>query len=98
MIATTVPIRRHTFAVRVMGDSMEPKFTEGMVLVVEPDLEADPGDYVIAKNGSDQTTFKQLIKDGADLYLKPLNDRYPIKLLGDSTIIGVVRSVELRLR
>lgn len=98
MIATTVPIKRHTFAVRVMGDSMEPKFTEGMVLVVEPDLEPDPGDYVIAKNGSDQTTFKQLIKDGADWYLKPLNDRYPIKLLGDSTIIGVVRSVELRLR
>lgn len=98
MIPTTVPIKRHTFAVRVTGDSMEPKFTEGMVLVVEPDLEPNPGDYVIAKNGSAETTFKQLIKDGSDWFLKPLNDRYPIKLLGDSTIIGVVRSVELRLR
>lgn len=97
-VSTTVPIKRHTFALRVTGDSMEPKFTEGMVLIVEPDMEANPGDYVIAKNGSDETTFKQLIKDGSDWFLKPLNDRYPIKPLGDSTIIGVVRSVELRLR
>jgi SOS-response transcriptional repressor LexA len=97
-ISTTVPIRRHTFALRVTGDSMEPKFTDGMILVVEPDMEPNPGDYVIAKNGSDETTFKQLIKDGADWFLKPLNDRYPIKPLGESTIIGVVRSVELRLR
>lgn len=98
MIATTVPIRRYTFAVRVAGDSMEPKFTEGMVLVVEPDMTPNPGDYVIAKNGTDQTTFKQLIVDGADRYLKPVNERYPIKPLGESTIIGVVRSVEFRLR
>lgn len=97
-ISTTVPIKRHTFALRVTGDSMEPKFTDGMVLVVEPDMEPNPGDYVIAKNGSAETTFKQLIKDGADWFLKPLNDRYPIKPLGESTIIGVVRSVELRLR
>lgn len=97
-ISTTVPIKRHTFALRVTGDSMEPKFTEGSILIVEPDMEANPGDFVIAKNGSDETTFKQLVKDGADWFLKPLNERYPIKPLGDAVIIGVVRSVEQRLR
>jgi SOS-response transcriptional repressor LexA len=97
-IPTSVPIKAHTFALRVAGDSMEPEFHDGMVLIVEPELDPTPGDYVIAKNGSEETTFKQLIKDGADWYLKPLNARYPIKPLGDSQIIGVVRAVERRFR
>jgi SOS-response transcriptional repressor LexA len=98
LVATSVPIKRYTFALRVTGDSMEPEFREGMVIIVEPELEPTPGDFVIAKNADEETTFKQLVKDGADWYLKPLNDRYPIKPLGDSKIIGVVRAVEKRFR
>jgi SOS-response transcriptional repressor LexA len=97
-VPTTVPVNRYTFALRVSGDSMEPEFREGMLLVVEPELDPQPGDYVIAKNGSEETTFKQLTKDGPDWYLKPLNSRYPIKPLGDCSIIGVVRAVEKRFR
>jgi SOS-response transcriptional repressor LexA len=97
-IATTVPVKRHTFALRVSGDSMEPDFTEGSILIVEPEMEAQPGDFVIAKNGDDETTFKQLIRDAGDWYLKPLNPRYPLKALGKSTIVGVVRAVERRFR
>ena len=97
-IPTTVPVNQYTFAVRVTGDSMEPEFTEGMLLIVEPELSPQPGDYVIARNGGDETTFKQLMQDGADWYLKPLNSRYPLKPLGESTIIGVVRAVEKRYR
>jgi len=98
LISTSVAVNRYTFALRVHGDSMEPEFTEGMVLIVEPELDPLPGDYVIAKNGEEETTFKQLIKDGADWYLKPLNSRYPIKPLAESSIIGVVRAVEKRYR
>lgn len=97
-IPTTVPVNRYTFALRVSGDSMQPKFNDGDILVVEPELDPNPGDYVIAKNGSEETTFKQLVKDGADWYLKPLNERYPIKPLEKSTIVGVVRAVETRFR
>jgi len=98
MIPVSCPVGRHTFALRVVGDSMEPDFTPGMILIVEPDLDPQPGDYVIAKNGSDETTFKQLVKDGADWYLRPCNARYPLKPLGSSAIIGVVRAVEKRFR
>jgi SOS-response transcriptional repressor LexA len=97
-IKTSVPVKQHTFALRVTGDSMEPDFQKGMILIVEPDLDPEPGDYVIAKNGDGETTFKQLIKDGGDWYLKPTNSRYPIKPLGEASIIGVVRSVERKLR
>lgn len=99
MVSTSVPVNRYTFAVRVVGDSMEPEFHAGMVLIVEPELDPLPGDYVIAKNGSEETTFKQLIKDGADWYLKPLNERYPLKKMdADVRIVGVVRAVERRYR
>jgi SOS-response transcriptional repressor LexA len=97
-ISTTVPVKRHTFALRVSGDSMEPDFHEGAILIVEPEMEWQPGDYVIAKNGDGESTFKQIIRDGGDLYLKPLNPRYPIKPLGKAVIVGVVRAVERRFR
>lgn len=98
LIPTSVPVKKHTFALRVSGDSMEPEFREGMILVIEPEMDPLPGDFVIVKNGSDETTFKQLVRDGADYYLKPLNERYPIKPLGTSQIVGVVRAVEKRFR
>lgn len=88
-IPTTAPIHEHTFALRVHGDSMSPRFPEGMLLVVEPDREPHPGDFVIAKNGGD-ATFKQYVKDGGDYLLKPLNPQYPTKPLAGSRIIGVV--------
>lgn len=97
-IPTTVPVNRYTFALRVKGDSMEPRFTEGMLLIVEPELDAQHGDYVIVKNGSEETTFKQIVKDGEDWFLKPLNPRYPIKPLGSNTIVGVVRGVTEQFR
>lgn len=77
---------------------MEPDFPAGVFIVVEPDMDPQPGDYVIAKNG-DEATFKQLVKDGADWYLKPLNPRYPIKPLeSPCKIIGVVREQVRRYR
>lgn len=97
-VDTSVSVQAHTFALRVDGDSMEPEFSPGTIVVVEPDMEAYPGDYVIAKNGDDEATFKQLVRDGADLYLKPLNPRYPIKPLAGARIVGVVREAVKRYR
>lgn len=97
-IPSIAPVNRYTFALRVIGDSMEPEFPEGMVLIIEPELDPEPNDYVVARNGGNETTFKQLIKDGADWYLKPLNPRYPVKPLGESTIVGVLRGVVRRYR
>lgn len=96
---TSVSVGHSTFAMRVPpGDSMEPDFTAGMMLIVEPDMTPAPNDFVLAKSEDQEITFKQLAQDGADWYLKPLNDRYPIKPLGKSTIVGVVRAVERLFR
>ena len=101
-VPVTVPIKRHTYALRVHGDSMVSEtadsFPDGSIVIVEPEMEARSGDYVIALNHANETTFKQLIKDGGEYYLKPLNARYPIKLLGEARVIGVVREFTKRFR
>lgn len=97
-IATGAPVKRYTFALQVDGPSMEPEFPEGTVLIVEPDLEPMPNDYVIAVNGDHEATFKKLVKDGSDWYLMPLNPQFHTKPLGDAKIIGVVVSTQRMLR
>lgn len=96
-ISTTEKLGKHAFALTVHGDSMEPEFNSGDILTIDPDRSAASGSYVIAKNG-EEATFKQLVLDGSSVYLKPLNDRYPIKdMTGvDFRIVGVV--VEKRKR
>ena len=102
MVPVTVPVQRHTYALRVHGDSMvsdtADTFPDGSIIIVEPGMQAQPGDYVIALNIDNETTFKQLVKDGSDLLLKPLNPRYPIKPLGSAKVIGVVREFTKRFR
>lgn len=98
-IETTIQVKAHTYALRVTGDSMEPEFPEGCIIIVEPDMEPRHGDYTIVKNGNGEATFKQLIQDGADWYLKPINPRYPVKLLPKGAVFcGVVRGMERRFR
>ncbi|MEM7827718.1 MAG: XRE family transcriptional regulator [Candidatus Aenigmatarchaeota archaeon] len=90
---------RNVFALRVKGDSMEPEFKEGEIIIVNPHLQVEPGDYVIFKNDDDEVTFKQL-KRYNDIYvLHPLNPSYPDIVLSKEQryrIIGKV--VEKRRR
>lgn len=81
----------NAFVLTVVGHSMQPEFTKGDIIIIDPGLEPVSGDYVIARNRED-ATFKQLIRDGASVLLKPANDRYPIKdITGQPVkIVGVV--------
>jgi len=96
-IPTTYKAQKHTYALRVRGDSMEPKFPEGAIIIVEPEEAPNPGSYVIVRvNGDNSATFKQLVQDGDRQYLKPLNPRYPImELKEDAVFCGVVKRMEM---
>lgn len=96
-IETSARVKAHTYALRVHGDSMEPKFPEGAILIIEPEEDPTPGKFVIVRQNSDtEATFKQLVQDGGRLYLKPLNQRYPIlELREDAVFCGVVKRVEM---
>jgi SOS-response transcriptional repressor LexA len=104
---TTVPIRQHTYALRVRGDSMtnpngEPTFPDGQVIVVEPEAIGSPADmvnqFVIVKRaGDDEATFKQLVRDGGMFLLKPLNPQWPMMQLKEGDVFcGVVREKVVR--
>lgn len=86
------------FALDVEGVSMMPEFRPGDRIIIEPELAPNPGDFVVARNGSAQATFKKYRPRGIDaagnmvFELVPLNDDYPT-LRSDTeqlTVIGVM--------
>lgn len=79
----------HAFALQIEGDSNAPDFTPGTVIIVDPDLRAKPGNFVVAKLGK-ILTMRELVKDGTEYALKPVNPRYPVHALSDGEIIGIV--------
>lgn len=63
-------------ALKVKGDSMEPKISEGDILIVRIQQDAESGDVVVAMvNGSD-ATVKKLIKHASGIVLQPFNPAY----------------------
>lgn len=94
-IETTYKARRHTYALRVKGDSMEPKFPQGCIVIVEPEEDPIHGKYVIVRRNGDEPTLKQYIEEGGNKFLKPVNPRYPIELMQpDDAFCGVVKRLE----
>jgi SOS-response transcriptional repressor LexA len=92
MIRTFETVGESAFGLRVQGDSMEPTFPAGCIIIVDPSRDARNGSYVVVRlDDSTEATFKQLIFDGPVRYLKPLNPRYPImQINSDTTVCGVV--------
>ena len=92
-----VNIGENGYALEVRGESMEPKFQEGDIVFVDPDLPADPGKIVIAQDetfSEVEATMKKLVVDGREAYLKALNPEWPgpkfIKITPTIRIVGVV--------
>lgn len=72
----------HTYALRIDGISMEPRFKEGEIIVVDPEKPAVSGSFVVAKRaGDERVTFKQLMKDGGESYLRALNPDWPKRII-----------------
>lgn len=78
------------YVLMVLGDSMEPEFEEGEVIVIEPDGAVGDGSFVIAYHNDDYT-FRQLIQRDGSWYLHALKEGYPDEPLPDlEGIKGVV--------
>ena len=87
------------FGLKIKGDSMEPDFREGDVVIVHDQNEADAGDIVIAVIDNEDAVCKKLEKEKSSVILRSLNSKYaPMKFNSRSnrkvTIIGKV--IELR--
>lgn len=99
MIATQEDVSSESFALEVLNDTMESphsiSFPEKSIIIVDPEKTALSSSFVIMRDGkSDSVIFRQLILDGAQIYLKPLNSRYPVIKLDENPLIyGVVCGV-----
>jgi SOS-response transcriptional repressor LexA len=86
----------NAFWLKVMGNSMSSSsgnsFPEGFLILVGPDIEPRPGQFVVARMiDTNEATFKQLVRDAGELYLKPLNSSYPTKPVDNTwEIVGTV--------
>jgi len=83
-----------TFALKVQGVSMEPKFYEGDLIFVDPEAECIHGSYVVARlDDNNEATFKQLIIESGHKFLKAANPNWPEQLIpinGNCTLVGKV--------
>jgi SOS-response transcriptional repressor LexA len=102
LIETTANVGKHGFALTVTGHSMispsgPHSFPPGTVLFVNPDIEAQPGHFVIVRqNGDTDFTFKRLGRDAGRWVLEPLNPRYEVlPMAEDAHICGVVVKAEI---
>lgn len=78
MLETDVPGKR-TFAVQVRDNSMQPLFSEGEIIFVNPDLPCEPGHYVVVESEDGRpegALLRQLKEIGGQAILHPLNRRY----------------------
>jgi SOS-response transcriptional repressor LexA len=78
LLETDVPGKR-TFAVQVRDNSMQPLFSEGEIIFVNPDLPSEPGQYVVVESEdgrSEGALLRQLKEIGGQAILHPLNRRY----------------------
>lgn len=93
---TTARVSEGAFALRIVGDSMEPAIPRGSVVIVDPATEATNGRVVVVRqHGDSEATIKRLVIEGGVRYLKPDNPRYPImEMRMDAVICGVAIKVE----
>jgi len=90
----------NAFGVRVVGDSMEPKYHEGDVVIFSPAAEVKSGDdcfvrYSLGDRPNDsEAAFKRVFFDSKDqVRLQALNEQYAPTLLAPSEIAGIFRAV-----
>lgn len=98
-----IKILGKAFWLRVNGDSMTSptgqSIPDGHMILVDPGREPVNGSLVIAKLiDANEATFKKLVIDGGNKFLKGLNPNWPIiPINGNCKIIGVVVEARVRL-
>jgi len=79
-----------SFALMVLGDSMSPEFSQGDIVVIEPEGLATDGSFVLAWH-DDEWMFRQLRRAESGWVLAALNPAYPSVGLADLTAVrGVI--------
>jgi len=84
----------NAFAVRVVGDSMEPKFREGDIVIFSPAVEVHNGDDCFVRFAMPhETTFKRVFFEPDNkVRLQPRNEKYSPTIVDGKRINGLYRA------
>ncbi|MDY4280585.1 MAG: S24 family peptidase [[Pasteurella] mairii] len=103
MISSQVKASPNAFYLKVSGDSMLPRFKDGDMVLIDPDIAPTPGKFIAAINPDGEATFKQYKQLGTiddhgrpHFKLVPLNDNYPTLSSEDHHIQLIGVAVEHR--
>ncbi len=85
----------NAFAVRVVGDSMEPKFNEGDIVIFSPAADVHNGDDCFVRFAMPhETTFKRVFFESNDkIRLQPRNEKYSPTIVDGKRINGLYRAI-----
>jgi repressor LexA len=85
----------NAFAVRVVGDSMEPRFSEGDIVIFSPASEVHNGDDCFIRFAAPhETTFKRIFfESDKKVRLQPRNENYAPMIVDGSRINGLYRAI-----
>lgn len=94
-LLTHLELSGDAFALEIKGNSMTPDFQPGDRVIIDPAVEPHPGDFVVAKNGNHEATFKKYRPRGVNergqqvIELIPLNSDHPT-LRSDTTPLHII--------
>ena len=84
----------HAYALEISGNSMEPAYRKGDVIVVSPAAPTRRGDRVVVKTKEGEVMVKQLARKTAKtIELHSLNPDHPARTLAMSDVLWVARIV-----
>lgn len=90
---------KDAFAARVQGDSMNPRYRQGDIVIFAPSLAARDGDDCFVKFTDGRTTFKRIFfeVDGEAkkpvVRLQPRNEKYRARVVKNEEVSGMYRAV-----
>lgn len=76
------------FALKIKGDSMEPRMESGDVVIVKQQSDANSGDTVIVLVNGDDATCKKLQKTDNGIMLVSTNPKYPPMFFSKEDIVN----------
>lgn len=68
------------FALKIKGNSMEPRICENDVVIVRKQNDVDSGDIAVVLVNSMDATVKKVIKKGTSISLVPFNPNYDVMI------------------
>ena len=84
----------HAYALEVTGDSMEPVYREGDIIIVSPSASLRRGDRVVVRTKDGEVMAKELVRRTAHrIDLKSLNPAHPDRSLRTEEIDWIARII-----